>query len=88
MALLFLDSIVRSWTQQDAMSSTHGNLGKWLVAKGVVHLILPAAIYPGLDVLFWYILDLGDGVVICVVLENDTKNLVLGASKPAFLEVF
>lgn len=62
---------------QTAAQCTYSNLSKWLAAKGVVDLVLPVALYPREDVLLRDILDLGNRIVVGVVLEDDTQDLVL-----------
>lgn len=58
----------------------YGYFGKRLVAKRVIHLVLPVSFYPCEHVFLWNVLDLHDVVILGVILVNDALDLVLCAS--------
>jgi hypothetical protein len=76
-----LRSVHGSW-------ATHGDFGEWLVAKGVVHLVLPVSFYPRENVFLGNVLDLHDVVILSVVLVDNALDLVLCTSQPTLLDVF
>jgi len=71
----------------DQDSGTYRNLCVGLAAQGVVDLVLPVAFYPRKDFLLGHILDFRYRVLVGVVLEDGSHDLVLRSAEPAFLLV-
>ena len=69
---------MRCWSRRGR--NTYACLGKGLVAECVVDLVCPGALYPCKNLLVWDILDLGQVVVLGVVLEDDTLDQVLASA--------
>jgi hypothetical protein len=66
---------------------TYCRLAEGLAAKRVVDLVLPRPFYPREHLLIWNVLDLGCGVILGIVFEDDAHNLVLCPPEPAFLNI-